>query len=129
MSEKRTEERVSPAPLGGEGGRGAHEVQPAAGPPRRWSARRKAAVVLRLLRGEPLDALSRELGVEVYRLEEWRSRALSGVEAALKERGEDPLTVEHAAAMKRIGELTMEVELLRARCEKPGPFVARRSRS
>lgn len=124
MGERKKEE----LPRAPEGGRGAHDVQPAAGPPRRWSARRKSEVVLRLLRGEPLDAVSRELGVEVYRLEEWRSRALSGVEAALKERGEDPLTAEHAAAMKRIGELTMENELLRARCEKPGPFGGRRSR-
>jgi hypothetical protein len=30
--------------------------------------------------------------------------------------------------MKRIGELSMEVELLRARIEKPGPLVRRRSR-
>jgi hypothetical protein len=29
----------------------------------RWSARRKAEVVLRILRGEDLDSLSRELGV------------------------------------------------------------------
>ena len=29
----------------------------------RWSARRKMAAVLRLLRGEDLEALSRELGV------------------------------------------------------------------
>jgi len=34
--------------------------------------RRKREVVLRLLRGEPLDAVSREVGVEVYRLEQWR---------------------------------------------------------
>jgi transposase len=32
-----------------------------------------------MLRGEPIDALSRELGVEVYRLEEWRDKALIGM--------------------------------------------------
>jgi transposase len=37
---------------------------------RRWSANRKQEVVLRLMRGEPIDALSRELGIEIYRLEE-----------------------------------------------------------
>jgi hypothetical protein len=36
----------------------------------RWSTRRKAEVVIRMLRGEPMDALSRELGVEVTA---WRS--------------------------------------------------------
>jgi hypothetical protein len=30
----------------------------------RWSAGKKMEVVLRLLRGEPLEVLSRELGVE-----------------------------------------------------------------
>ncbi len=36
---------------------------------KRWGANRKKEVVLRLLRGEPIDALSRELGIETYRLE------------------------------------------------------------
>lgn len=36
----------------------------------RWSVRRKREVVLRLFRGEPLEAVSREVGVEVYRLEQ-----------------------------------------------------------
>lgn len=107
------------------GGRAAHEVQ---GAPRRWSARRKAEAVIRLLRGEPLDAVSRDLGVEVYRLEAWREQAVRGMEAALRERGGNPATAELAAAMKRIGELTMEAELLRARCETRGPFHGRRSR-
>jgi hypothetical protein len=42
----------------------------------RWSAARKREVVLRLLRRESLDAVSREIGVEVYRLERWRDKAL-----------------------------------------------------
>ena len=44
------------------------------GPKGRWSKKRKAEVVIRILRGEPLDTLSRELGVEIYRLEEWPAR-------------------------------------------------------
>jgi len=35
----------------------------------RWSVGRKKKVVLRLLRGESIDALSRELGIGAYRLE------------------------------------------------------------
>ena len=46
----------------------------------RWSASRKRDVVLRLLRGESLEALSREVGVEIYRLEAWRERAMAGLE-------------------------------------------------
>jgi hypothetical protein len=41
---------------------GDHRSQP------RWSAGKKMEAVLRLLRGEPLEALSRELGVEAHRL-------------------------------------------------------------
>ena len=42
----------------------------------RWSANKKADAVLRLLRGEPLDELSRELGVEAHRLAAWRAEFL-----------------------------------------------------
>ena len=38
-------------------------------PGQRWSATRKRDVVLRLLRGESLEAVSQEVGFEVYRLE------------------------------------------------------------
>jgi transposase len=93
---------------------------------RRWSLQRKQEVVLRLLRGEPVEALSRELGVEIYRLEEWRRKALLGMESALRERIGDPLNTELDQAMKRIGELSMENELLRMRCEKKLPFPTRR---
>ena len=107
----------------GQGGRGG----PLA-PGQRWSVARKREVVLRLLRGEAAEDLSRELGVPVYRLEQWRERALAGIAAALKERGGDPVDDELAAAMRRIGELTMANELLRARAERPGPLARRRSR-
>ncbi len=97
-------------------------------PGQRWSVARKREVALRLLRGEPVELLSRELGVEIFRLEAWRVKALSGIDAALKVRNGDPATAELDTAMKRIGELTMENELLRARMEKPGPLARRRSR-
>lgn len=98
-------------------------MEPAAAPPgagvKRWSAQRKREVVLRLLRGEPLDSVSRATGVEVYRLEAWRSKALAGLEAALTERDSgDPLLAELAQAKRCIGELTMENELLRERVKK-----------
>ena len=40
--------------------------------------------VLRLLRGEPLETLSRELGVEAHRLAAWRDEFLEGGKEALK---------------------------------------------
>jgi transposase len=117
------------------GGRGPSELAMGQGghggplaPGQRWSVARKREVVLRLLRGEAAEDLSRELGVPVYRLEQWRERALAGIAAALKERGGDPVDEELAAAMRRIGELSRAVELLRARAERPGPLARRRSR-
>ena len=98
----------------------------------RWSVARKREIVLRLLRGESLDVVSREIGVEVYRLERWRDKALASMDAGLKERADDdPLQVGLDAAHKRVGELSMEVELLRAkigRLETGTPFHRARSR-
>jgi transposase len=56
------------------------------GPGQRWSVGRKREAVLRLLRGEPVEALSREIGVEIYRLEKWKERALGGIGTSLRER-------------------------------------------
>ena len=53
-------------------------------PGQRWSASRKRDVVLRLLRGESLEALSREAGVEIYRLDAWRERAMGWPRTRLK---------------------------------------------
>ena len=97
-------------------------------PGQRWSVARKREVVLRLLRGESVEFLSRELAIPVFKLEQWRQKADAALDGALKEREADAASIELDAAMKRIGELSMENELLRARIEKPGPLVRRRSR-
>ena len=121
-------------PLGSEGGGSPSTLSigqvPAGGlaPGQRWSVGRKREVVLRLLRGESTENLSRELGVPSYRLERWRERALSGIDGSLREREGDAVSEELAAAMKRIGELTMENEVLRARVGHVGPLARRRSR-
>ena len=94
----------------------------------RWSVARKREVVLGLLRGESSELLCREFGVPIYRLEQWRQKADAALDDALKERAGDPAAGELAAAMQRIGELSMEVELLRSRIERPGPLARRRSR-
>ena len=122
------------SPGGTEGGRRPTGVPPGAVAARplaqgqRWTAARKREVVLRILRGEPLELLSRELGVELYRLEKWRDAALVGMEEALKARNGDPLKAELDTAMQRIGELTMENELLWVRVRRPGPLAKRRSK-
>lgn len=130
---ERSPQTSAPSAAVAEGGRsptGAAAADGAGAPPVvRWHAKRKAEVVLRLLRGEPLDALSRELGAPIARLEQWRDEGLAGLQAALQARAsDDPLRLKLDEANRRVGELSMEVELLRARCEKNGPFVGRRSK-
>jgi transposase len=95
----------------------------------RWSAGKKLDVVLRLLRGEKLDALSRELGVEAHRIAAWRDDFLSGGKEALKGR-RGPLTEDDRQlreAERKIGELTMEVEVWRRAAEKGVLRCRRRS--
>jgi len=96
-------------------------------PGHRWSAACKREVVLRMLRGESVEALSRELGVEIYRQEKWRDKGLSVIDSGLKEREGDPVQSGLDSAMKPIGELTMQNELLWQRVRKPGPLAKRRS--
>lgn len=74
------------------------------------------------------DSDSRQQGVELYRLEQWRDRAFEGIDAALRERGGDPVQAELDQAMKRIGELSMENELLRERCKAKLPLAPGRPR-
>ena len=81
----------------------------------RWSASRKRDVVLRLLCGELLEMVSREVGVALYRLEAWQARALAGLELGLQAQGGAPLAAERDAATRHSGELSREIELLRER--------------
>src|SRR5512133_2637213 len=104
----------------------------AGGPPaQRFAAKRKLRAVSRLLRGEPLELVARELNVTAARLSEWRDRAVSAAEAALKERNSDDRDDEIVRLKSKIGEMTMETELLRekiARLEAGAPLARRRSR-
>src|SRR5208282_1661914 len=83
------------------------------GVPKRWTAGRKKEAVLRLLRGESVDGLSREPGVTITQLEEWKQTVLEQMELLLKSRTDEPLQAELEVAKKRIGELCMENELLK----------------
>jgi len=96
------------------------------------SAKRKQGAVLRLLRGEDLELISRELGVTAAELSAWRDAFLAAGEAALKTRPADGREVEIGRLQAKVGELTMANELLDAkidRLETHRPLVRRRSRS
>ena len=90
---------------------------------KRWTAARKMEVVLRYLRGETLDSLSRAIGVPASDIEEWYHAAMRGIESSLKSRNNEPLQSELDAAKRRIGELSMENELLLERSRKRGVFL------
>ena len=99
--------------------------------PQRFSARQKTEVVLRLLRGEPLDLVSRELGLPAARLTTWREAFLDAGQDALKKQPLDSRDRELGRLREKLGEATMEMELLRekiARLETPYPLRPRRSR-
>lgn len=95
----------------------------------RWSAKRKMAVVLRLLRGEDIETLSRELGVTAATLSGWREQSLIGMEANLKAREADVENEETQRLKSLVADLSMSNELLREkihRIEAGRPLVWRR---
>ena len=97
------------------------------------SARRKQETVLRLLRGEDLELVSRELGVTAAELSGWRDQFLAGGgEASLKSRPADARDAEIDRLQAKVGELTMTAELLEAKIERLEvlrPLARRRPRS
>ena len=94
----------------------------------RWSKRRKMEVVLRLLRGESLDEVSRDVKVEISRLETWRDKGIHGLEEAMKEREGDPVQAQLDEVNRRLGELMMENELLRIKASRAPGFLPGRLR-
>jgi transposase len=93
---------------------GGPDGRPEGGREVRWSARRKEEVVLRLLRGEGLDALARETGQAAGTISRWREEFLAAGREGLRSRPapvEDRRLVE---AQRKIGELSMEIDILRA---------------
>ena len=88
--------------------------------PERWSAQQKTEVVLRLLRGEDLVEVSREVQVSPPELEEWRRVFLETGQQGLRRRGRDPGERELTRTRAKLGELTMRLELARELLEKRG---------
>jgi len=95
----------------------------------RFSAQRKAQAVLRVLRGEDLEILSRELGVTAATLSQWQEAFLAAGQAALKSRPVDERDEHIHQLHAKLGEVLMENELLWERCrtqEAGRPLAARR---
>jgi transposase-like protein len=103
--------------------------KPAAPRQRRMSAQRKQEAVLRVLRGEDLELVSRELGTTAAALSGWRDDFLAAGAASFKSRPEDGRDRELRAMREKIGQMTMTNELLEAkidRLEAGAPFRLRR---
>ena len=109
----------------------------------RMSRQRKREAVLRLLRGEELELVSRALGVTAATLSGWREAFLAAVglqptgltrgEASLAARPTDGEVLESARLKARLGEMLLERELLEAKiaaleARDPRPLARRRSR-
>jgi hypothetical protein len=108
---------------------GVPDGEPEASREVRWSARRKEQLVLRLLRGESLDLLARETGQPAGRIAGWREEFLEAGREGLKSRPTPEGDRRLVAAQRKVGELQLEVDILRALLEKKGsPPSPRRSR-
>ena len=91
----------------------------AAGPGRggRMSRQRKRDAVLRLLKGEDLEMVSRSLGVTAATLSDWRDAFLAAGEASLATKQTTGEELETERLKARLGEMLLERELLEAKIE------------
>jgi transposase-like protein len=95
------------------------------------SRRRKRDAVLRLLRGEDLETVSRALGVTAATLTSWRDAFLAAGEASLATRPAEGEALEGDRLKARLGEMLLERELLEAKLaalEANRPLAPRRRR-
>jgi hypothetical protein len=105
--------------------------KPAAAARAARSAKRKASVVLELLRGGELESTSRKDGVTAATLTEWRDAFLASGAEALKIRPVAQLDEQGRRQKGVIAETAMQIELLRERIrrmEDERPFLRWRSR-
>ena len=106
---------------------GSAEVGPGRGG--RMSRQRKRDAVLRLLRGEDLETVSRPLGVTAATLTTWRDAFLAAGEAAMAGRPDGGEALEGARLKAKLGEVMVERDLLRekiAALEEDRPLALRR---
>jgi transposase-like protein len=90
----------------------------------RWTAKRRAALIISLLKGETTAVeAARRHGLKVTEVEQWRDRFLLGAENALRARQkeDEALREEEINRLKRkVGELTMDLDILREAARRPG---------
>ena len=95
----------------------------------RMSRQRKSAAVLRLLRGEDLETVSRSLGVMAATLSGWREAFLAAGEAALSTKPASGEELESERLKAKLGAALIERDLLNekiALLEAGRPFARKR---
>ena len=98
----------------------------------RMSRQRKTAAVLRLLRGEDLETVSRSLGVTAATLSGWRDAFLAAGEAALTTKPSSGEALESERLKAKLGAALIERDLLEEKIailEANRPLARRRPRS
>ena len=86
-------------------------------PIERWTAKRRAALVVSILKGDTTAAeAARKHGLTVGEIDDWRERFQQGAENALRTRpkDEDALKDEQVRKLKqKVGELVLDLDILR----------------
>ena len=94
-------------------------------PIERWTAKRRAALVVSLLKGETSVAeAARKHALTVAEIEDWRDRFLAGAENALRSRPKDDEALKEEQIKKlkqKIGDLVLDNDILREAL-KPYPL-------
>lgn len=84
----------------------------------RFSTKRKTAAVLRLLRGEDLELVSREYKVTAATLSQWREAFLVSGALGLRQKETDIRDDQIHQLHSKVGELTMVNDLLEHKIER-----------
>ena len=84
---------------------------------KRWTTKRRSALVLEILRGETTAAeAARKHGLTVAEIEDWKERYLSGAENALRSKPLDEEALKDAEIKRlkqKVGELVMDMDILK----------------
>ena len=90
----------------------------------RWTAKRKAAVVVDLIKGKTTPAeVAREHALTVAEVERWKEDFLDGGQEQLRSHPRDAearFAAREKELLAKVGELTMDIEVLKTACEVQG---------
>ena len=85
--------------------------------PKRWTAKRRAALVLSILRGETSVAqAARQHALTVAEIEQWKERFLTAAENGLRSRPLDDEALKDTEIKRlkqKVGELVMDIDILK----------------